>query len=64
MAPPQSAAIPYFLSNKDVAVEAVSGSRVLALELELVAWLARPPQVTGSGKTLAFAVPVAEILQR
>ena len=59
----QSSTIPYFMQNKDVAVEAVCWSVIVNYgPLHLLT--CNLPQVTGSGKTLAFAIPVVEILLR
>lgn len=67
----QSATIPLFMSNKDVAAEAVSAfpscsslfsSLVSGAEGGLT--LFPLSQVTGSGKTLAFVIPILEILLR
>lgn len=68
---PQSATIPLFMKNKDVAAEAVSTLCKNAAcspifppdEPEQTKF---PPswQVTGSGKTLAFVIPILEILLR
>lgn len=65
---PQSATIPLFMSNKDVAAEAVgvihsgrfSCSDCGAEGADSVSL----SQVTGSGKTLAFVIPILEILLR
>ena len=53
MTPVQSATIPLFLTNKDVAVE------VLPFYLKF-----EHQAATGSGKTLAFVIPIIEILLR
>lgn len=65
---PQSATIPLFMSNKDVAAEAVSvvhsgwfSCSVCGAEGADSVSLS---QVTGSGKTLAFVIPILEILLR
>lgn len=65
---PQSATIPLFMSNKDVAAEAVSivhsgwfSCSVCGAEGADSVFLS---QVTGSGKTLAFVIPILEILLR
>lgn len=67
----QSATIPLFMSNKDVAAEAVSAfPSPSSLFSRLVSRAERGlmpfslSQVTGSGKTLAFVIPILEILLR
>lgn len=72
----QSATIPLFLKNKDVAAEAVSagcglpsrppprGTAGASRPHPPLSPLVPPLQVTGSGKTLAFVIPILEILLR
>ena len=69
----QSATIPLFMNNKDVAAEAVSAFSCPS-SFGFRSWFVCGPegglslfsfsQVTGSGKTLAFVIPIMEILLR
>ncbi len=63
MTPVQSAAIPYFMTNKDVAVEAVTGSgKTLAFVLPIIEILTRRPQKWSSGETGALIItPTREL---